>query len=68
MLFVTDVTTDAQNRSGDWQYGGTGIFPDKVCGLWFYGVKQMSSNSPDATSMISRPFFFFYLTSSPIFD
>jgi len=33
-LFVTDVTTDANNRSGDWQQGGPAFPPQKVCGLW----------------------------------
>jgi hypothetical protein len=51
MLYITDVSTNLNSRIGDWQYGGTGILPDKICGLWFYSVKNMLSNTPNPSSI-----------------
>jgi hypothetical protein len=33
-LFLTDITADENSRAGDWQFGGTGIAPTGVCGVW----------------------------------
>jgi hypothetical protein len=38
-LFITDVTFNAGNRSGDWQQGGTGVAPSAVYGTWKGAVK-----------------------------
>ena len=38
-LFVTDVTTDPNNKSGDWQFGGTAIPPQAVFGTWKGAVR-----------------------------
>src|SRR5439155_22350699 len=38
-LFITDITKVPTNREGDWQYGGTGIDPRKVCGSWKAAVR-----------------------------
>ena len=42
-LFITDVTVDPNNRSGDWQQGGTGVAPSQVCGMWKGAVKTVDS-------------------------
>jgi len=34
-LFITDLSVNgAGSRAGDWQQGGTGIAPHRVCGVW----------------------------------
>jgi hypothetical protein len=33
-VFVTDITSDATSRSGDWQQGGTPYRPNKIFGTW----------------------------------
>jgi hypothetical protein len=33
-LFLTDITSNANSTSGDWQNFGTGIAPTAVCGVW----------------------------------
>jgi hypothetical protein len=33
-LYITDITSNPTNRSGDWQYGGTAIPPSAVFGTW----------------------------------
>jgi len=49
-LFITDVTTDANNRSGDWQRGGVPYPPQKICGLWkALSKKVLSHNSATDT-------------------
>ena len=33
-LYITDVTGDPADRSGDWQYGGPGYLPNAIFGTW----------------------------------
>jgi hypothetical protein len=33
-LFITDITNNPNNRSGDWQWGGTAYAPGAVFGTW----------------------------------
>jgi hypothetical protein len=33
-LFITDTTNDPNNRSGDWQWGGSAYAPSAVFGTW----------------------------------
>jgi hypothetical protein len=41
-LFITDLTMNgATSRAGDWQQGGVGISPHKVCGTWKAAVKAL---------------------------
>ncbi|HWB63216.1 MAG TPA: T9SS type A sorting domain-containing protein [Chitinophagales bacterium] len=40
-LFITDITDNPGNRSGDWQQGGVGIAPSRVCGLWKAAVRTV---------------------------
>lgn len=50
-LFVTDVTQDPSDRSGDWQFGGTPIPPEFVSGSWKGAVKSVDEtvNPPKVT-------------------
>jgi hypothetical protein len=47
-LFVTDITDNPNNRSGDWQEGGTPYNPNAVFGTWKPAVRTV-----DATAMPS---------------
>jgi len=41
-LFLTDLTLNgASSRAGDWQQGGTGISPTRVCGTWKGAVRTV---------------------------
>jgi hypothetical protein len=40
-LFITDITTNANDLSGDWQFGGIPIPPDAVFGTWKAAVKTV---------------------------
>jgi hypothetical protein len=51
-LFITDVTGDPTNRSGDWQQGGKPIGPNAVYGTWKAAVRTVdNSTSPAAVSI-----------------
>jgi Flp pilus assembly protein TadG len=51
-LFVTDITSDASSRSGDWQFGGTPIPPEAVFGTWKGAEKVIDkSKSPAQVSV-----------------
>jgi low affinity Fe/Cu permease len=48
-LFITDLTVNGPtSRAGDWQQGGVGIPPHKVCGTWKSAVRTVdySQNPP----------------------
>src|SRR4029079_822858 len=48
-LFVTDLTKfGAKSRAGDWQQGGTGIPPYRVCGVWKAAVRTVDSTKTPA--------------------
>ena len=40
-LYVTDITNDPTNRSGDWQQGGIGFAPNHIHGTWKNLVKTV---------------------------
>src|SRR5207249_7059203 len=41
-LFITDLTVNgASSRAGDWQQGGTGVPPHKICGTWKGAVRTV---------------------------
>ena len=41
-LFVTDLTVHGPtSRAGDWQQGGTGVSPNRVCGVWKAAVRTV---------------------------
>jgi len=52
-LFITDVTRNAGNRSGDWQQGGTGYAPTSVCGTWKAAVKTVDSTTSSVTVTVT---------------
>jgi len=42
VLYLTDISFDKDDRSGDWQNGSTvGIPADQVCGVWTTGVRRV---------------------------
>lgn len=43
-LFITDITTDPNNRSGDWENGGTPVPPHSVYGQWKVLYKKVASD------------------------
>src|SRR5207302_8006493 len=48
-LYITDVTNDANNRSGDWQYGGTAHAPGAVFGTWKAFTRTVNQTTSPAT-------------------
>jgi len=52
-LFITDLTTNGPtSRIGDWQQGGTGITPSRVCGVWKGAVRIVDqTHSPAVVSI-----------------
>jgi hypothetical protein len=42
-LFITDITNDANDRSGDWQYGGRPFNPSAVYGTWKAAVRTVDT-------------------------
>ena len=43
-LFITDLTVNgSSSRAGDWQQGGTGVPPHRVCGTWKAAVKTVDN-------------------------
>jgi len=43
VLFITDVTNDPNDRSGDWQYGGRPYNPSAVYGTWKAAVRTVDT-------------------------
>jgi hypothetical protein len=52
-LFITDITADPNDRSGDWQYGGSPITPIKMCGNW-KGVTKVINGATCPTGTSSQ--------------
>ena len=52
-VFVTDITTDATLRTGDWQQGGTAYRPNEVFGTWKAAVLNLKYST---TKLMSREF------------
>ena len=40
-LFITDISTDPANRSGDWQMGGVPTAPNAIFGTWKAAVRTV---------------------------
>ena len=49
-LFITDITNDANDVSGDWQWGGAPVNPTYVAGTWKGAVRTV-----DATRCVDHP-------------
>lgn len=55
-LFITDITQDPNNKSGDWQAGGIPINPHAVFGSWKAAVKIVDTTvSPPAVKFLVQP-------------
>ena len=50
-LFITDITNNRNNRSGDWQYGGAATAPSAVFGTWksFTRTVDKTTSTPTVT-------------------
>lgn len=51
-LFVTDVTNDPNDHSGDWQYGGWPFPPDAVYGTWKAAVRTVDKTTTPSVTVI----------------
>lgn len=52
-LFITDITANPQNRSGDWQQGGRPIGPTDVFGTWKAAVRTVDKTVTPNTVTIT---------------
>ncbi len=51
-LFVSDISADPTNRSGDWQQGGRPIAPNAIFGTWKAAVRTVDTTvSPSAVTI-----------------
>lgn len=52
-LFVTDITDDPNNRSGDWQEGGTPYNPNVVWGTWKPAIRTVDGTKTPSVATIT---------------
>ena len=53
-MFVTDITNNADNRSGDWQQNGAVAYPPtKICGRWKAVVRTLDKTVSPAKVTIT---------------
>jgi hypothetical protein len=52
-LFITDTTTDATSRVGDWQAGGVPVGPTAVFGSWKAAVRTVDKTVTPATAAVT---------------
>ncbi len=53
-LFITDLTVNgATSRVGDWQQGGTGVTPHKICGTWKGAVRTVDKTRNPAVITVT---------------
>jgi hypothetical protein len=53
VLYVTDITTDAKSRVGDWQQGGRPTGPNAVFGSWKAAVRTVDKTVTPNTVVIT---------------
>jgi len=53
VLYLTDITSDPQNRSGDWQQGGVPTGPNDVFGTWKSAVRTVDKTVTPNTIVIT---------------
>jgi hypothetical protein len=53
VLYITDITSNPQNRSGDWQQGGRPIAPNDVFGTWKAAVRTVDKTVTPNTVTIT---------------
>jgi hypothetical protein len=52
-LYITDLTTNPNSLSGDWQYGGTGYAPNAVFGAWKGVVRTVNNTTATPTVTVT---------------
>jgi hypothetical protein len=52
-LWISDTTTNANNRSGDWQSGGTPYYPSDVFGTWKTFTKTVTYGLLTSTTTVN---------------
>jgi hypothetical protein len=52
-LFITDISTDPSNRSGDWQMGGVPTAPNAIFGSWKAAVRTVDNTVTPSTVTIT---------------
>jgi hypothetical protein len=52
-LYITDITSNPNSLSGDWQYGGTAIAPSAVFGAWKGAVRTVNYTTSPATVTVT---------------
>ena len=57
VLYLTDLTDNgALSRVGDWQQGGTGFYPSRVCGTWKAMVRTVDeTHNPALVTITADP-------------
>src|SRR5579862_2895519 len=53
VLYITDITANPQDRSGDWQQGGRPTGPDAVFGSWKAAVRTVDQTKTPSTVTIT---------------
>jgi hypothetical protein len=53
VLYITDITSDPQNRTGDWQQGGVPTGPNDVFGTWKAAVRTVDKTVTPNTVVIT---------------
>jgi hypothetical protein len=48
-LFITDITNDLNNVSGDWQWGGSPVNPTYIAGTWKGAVRTVDATGATIT-------------------
>jgi len=52
-LFVSDISTDPNNRAGDWQQGGAPISPNAIFGSWKAAVRTVDNTKTPSVVTIT---------------
>ena len=52
-LYITDVTNNPNNRSGDWQWGGSAYAPSNVFGAWKGVVRTVDNTTAPPTVTVT---------------
>jgi hypothetical protein len=52
-LFITDVTSNPNSTTGDWQFGGTAIAPSAVFGTWKSFTRTVNSTTATPTVTVT---------------
>src|SRR5438477_11561720 len=52
-LYITDITANPNDRSGDWQRGGTGYAPSDVFGTWKGVVRTVDDTTATPTVTVT---------------